>query len=187
MQEIKILNGKLYLNPGGTYDMVNGNYVEFAVAKLHLLVANIEKMIEIQCDCGEVQDERTPHGTELMKIAEKHYDTHYKDLVENYSQHKIEFPRDPKYPITIPKWLEQEPWVDQSWHHDACPSFLHPDCSIIVWVNYDKEEHRELCLKKFYVNSVVIDRVTEAQEYDCELFECDTEEELKHWLETATF
>jgi hypothetical protein len=185
-QEIRIHDGKLELRPGGVYDMKEGNTTEFAVAKLHLLIANLEKMIEVQCDCSEIQEEQTPYGNELMAIAEKFYDSHYRDLVENYSLHKIEFPESKQYPITIPTWLLEEPWVDQSWHNDACPSFFHPGCKIVVWVNYDKVEHRECCLQKFYVNSVEVDEDSGGQEYACELFECKTEAELKHWLETAT-
>ena len=185
-QGIRIHDGKLELRPGGVYDMKEGNTTEFAVAKLHLLIAKIEKMIEVQCDCSEVQEELTPHGNELMAIAEKFYDEKYRDLVENYSLHKVEFPESELYPITIPTWLREEPWVDQSWHNDACPSFFHPGSKIVVWVNYDKEEHRECSLGKFYVNSVDVDEETGGQEYGCELFECDTEAELKHWLETAT-
>jgi hypothetical protein len=185
-QQIKIHDGKLELLPGGLYDMKEGNETEFAVAKLHLLVANIEKMIEIQCDCSEVQDERTPYGTELMAIAEKFYDSHYRDLVENYSLHKIEFPASKRYPNTIPTWLEEEPWVDQSWHNDVAPSFFHPDCEIVVWVHPDNEDHREYSIKKFFVNKVDVDKETGGQEYAEELYECETEAELKHWLETAS-
>ena len=186
-QLIRIYDGKLELRPGGVYDMKAGNTTEFAVAKLHLLVANIEKMIEIQCDCSEVQDELTPHGTELMAIAEKFYDEKYRDLVENFSLHKVEFPASDKYPITIPAWLKEEPWVDQSWHNDACPSFFHPACKIIVWVDYDNEYQRESSgLGKFHVTAVDVDEETGGQEYSHDLFECGTEEELKHWLETAT-
>jgi len=184
-QEIRIHDGKLELNPGGVYDMVNGNWLEFNVAKLHLLVANIEKMIDIQCDCGEVQEKLTPYGNELLAIAEKLYDNYYRDLVENYTPQKVEFPDSEKWPNTIPTWLKEEPWVDQSWHNDACPSYFHPACKLIVWVHPDIEEHREDCSKKFYVNSVEVDE-DGWQEYACEMFECDTEEELKHWLETAT-
>jgi hypothetical protein len=184
-QTIRIHDGKLELRPGGVYDMKEGNTTEFAVAKLHILVANVQKMIEVQCDCSEVQEEQTPYGNELMAIAEKFYDSHYRDLVENYSLHKIEFFNDLDK-ITIPPFLTQEPWVDQSWHNDACPSFFHPGCKIVVWVDYDVVEHRDYDRCKFTVNKVEVDD-DGGQEYaDC-VCDCETLEELMHWLETASF
>lgn len=185
MQEIKISKNRLYLVPGGLYDMVEGNSVEQQVAKMHLLVSLCEKIIDGLCDHNELIEERTPYCNELMKIAEKLYDEKYRDLVENYQLHKLEFPPNPKYPNTIPTWLQEEPWVDQSWHNDVCPSFFHPDCKIVVWVHPDRSEDREYEIKKFFVNSVEVCEEG-GQEFSAELFECETEAELKHWLETAT-
>lgn len=184
-QQIKVHDGKLELRPGGVYDMINGNYIEFNVAKLHILLHVVEKMIDIQCDCGEVQDKRTPHGTELMAIAEKIYDEHYRDLVENFSLHKVEFPNSDRAPITIPEFLLKEPWQDISYHNDSCPSFIDVKRRIKVWVDYDNAEHREMCLKKFYV---VGGHLTDSGEPDdiewgIELYETECETDLIRFLE----
>jgi len=184
--KVTIMDGKLHLDPGGVYDMVGGSEVEKDVAMLGILIMNIERMIEIQCDCGEVQDIRTPHGGDLMAIADQIYGEFYKDLVENYRLVKLEFPDYRKGLITIPEWLFKEPWVDQSYHNDACPTFFHPACEIVVAVNYDDEAKRDYPIKKYFVNSVDVCPETGGQEYEMEMFETEDEVELKNWLETAT-
>jgi hypothetical protein len=185
--KIRIHDQKLELNPGGMYTMVGERFAhEQAIAKLHVLQHRLELIIDKMLDCNELSDK--PEDLALTKLAEMIYDRDYRDLVENYSLHKVEFPASDKYPITIPTWLLEEPWVDQSWHNDACPSFFHPACKIIVWVDYDNEYQRESSgLGKFHVTAVDVDEKTSGQEYSHDLFECGTEEELKHWLETATF
>lgn len=180
MQKIKILDGKLELNPGGIYDMKNGNWVEFKVAKLHLLIANIEKMIDVMCDCAEIQENRTPYSSELMVLAEKLYDNHYKDIVENYSPYKVEF----RHEITIPEFLKSAPWKDTSWHNDSCPSFINQERRIKVWVEEDNPESREMTHAKFYVvgGHFLSEDLTDI-DWNVELYETESEEDLVRFLE----
>ncbi len=178
MQEIQIMDGKLYTVPGGLYDMKLGNCVELGVAKLHLLVANVEKMIDFLCETSELDEKVTPYGEELMNIARKLYDSHYKDYVENYHKYKLEFNQKD---FTIPAFLFEDPWIDQSWHNDAAPSFFHPEYRLVVWVFEDEENLRDYETKRFYLNTVTVNKHGE-QEFETELFDCDTEEELIDFL-----
>ena len=179
-QEIRIHDGKLELKPGGVYDMKAGNYTEFAVAKLHLLIANIEKMIEIQCDCSEVQDERTPYGTELMAIAEKFYDSHYRDLVENYSAYKVEFNQ---ADYNIPAFLLEAPWEDESWHNDACPSFVNRERRIKIWVEATSPDWREMHAQFYVVGGLWADDEHDQIDWDVELYETEDVDDLIRFLE----
>ena len=180
---VKILENKLHLEPGGVYTMVGEEFShEQSIAKLHLLQIRLQKIVDKMLDCNELSD--NPEDSVLMKMAEDIYDRDYRELVENYSLYKIEFFSELDK-ITIPPFLTQDPWVDQSWHNDACPSFFHPGCEIVVWVDYDAIEHRDYDRCKFTINKVDVD-ADGGQEYaDC-ICDCETLEELMQWLETAT-
>lgn len=186
MQKIIIYDGKIKAEPGGVYDMIEGNWVEHQVVKLHILQRRLQQVIDGLCDHNELIEERTPGCHELMKIAETIYDNEYKDLVENYKPIKVEFPAYLKGEITVPSFLLEEPFVDQSWHNDACPSFFFPDGSIIIWVDWDNPMYRECSEMKFTVVRVEVE-ADGGQDIGEMLYECETEEELKHWIETATY
>lgn len=182
---IRICDKKLELNPGGMFTMVGEEFAhEQAIAKLHVLQHRLERIIDKMLDCNELSDK--PEDIALTKLAEMIYDRDYRDLVENYHLYKIEFFSELKY-ISIPDFLTKDPWIDQSWRNDACPTFFHPGCKIVVAVNYDDPDKREYPIKKYYVNSVEVDKETEGQEFAEELFETENLSELKYWLETATF
>jgi hypothetical protein len=176
MKITHIVKNLITIYPGGTYDMVKGNYVEHQVLKLSLLQLHLEKLVEKLCDCGEIQavDYKS---TELLKIAEELYDRKYKDSIENYSLYKVEFNQED---YNVPQFLLEEPWADVSWHNDECPSFVHVDKNIKVWVldsNSPWSEGPQYSVIGGHQGSD-----TSEIDWDTDLYECDTEESLLKFL-----
>ena len=59
----------------------------------------------------------------------------------------------PDYPVEDMPTLPQG-WVDQSWHNDACPSFISEALGLTLWIDYRKVEDREMIGSRFLVCAV---------------------------------
>ena len=179
MFEFRIEQDLLHIRPGGTYNMVTGRGYELDVAKLHLLQCYINSLIDHMCDCGELRNDYK--AQELLDIAHGLYDGRFKDIIENFSQWKVEF--NPGI-YSVPAFLTQEPWRDISWHNDACPSFINWDHNIRVFTEAtDPDKREDQDGPRFWVCQVATCEDGCCYEWVKDLYECDTEDSLVHFLE----
>ncbi len=176
MVEIKIAKNTLHTNPGGCFDMKDGNEIEKRIAKLYVLQARISHMIGCLADSGEINPELGASAV-ITEVAEAIYVNEYKDFVENYSLWKLEFDH-AKY--SIPAFIAESPdWEDISWHNDACPRFLNTKLKLELFIEADEEANRE-CESdyRFALHSVVVTPDNTVGNWLGNVAECDTEEEL---------
>jgi len=85
--------------------------------------------------------------------------------------------------IAIPQCLDNEKWIDSSWHNDATASSIENTenrMKIQVWVNSDNVTLRE-CFEDFKFMIVILDDETGDIEENEIL--CNTEEELLQNIE----
>lgn len=175
----KITPNMLHIYPGGSYNMAEGRGYELDVAKLHLLQCYIQSQIDYMCENGELRKDYK--AEEILEIARGLYDGRFKDIVENFSEWKIQF-NPGEY--TVPAFLTQEPWRDVSWHNDSCPSFINWDRNIRVFVEATKPDDREdPDGPRFLICQVATCSDGCCYEWVKDLYECDTEDSLVHFLE----
>ena len=176
MTTIRIAKNTLHTNPGGCFDMKDGNEIEKRIAKLYVLQARISHMIGCLADSGEINPELGASAV-ITEVAEAIYVNEYKDFVENYSLWKLEFDHT-KY--TIPAFIAESPdWEDISWHNDVCPRFLNCELGLELFIAADKEIDRESDMEyRFSLHSVSITQDNYIGNWLSNVGECETEEEL---------